>query len=274
MEMIEQYSADAVRYWAASTGFGRDAIISEQKIQAGAKLVNKLWNVARFSGRFLEDYQPPADIPDLSLADRWILSRIQQLIGRVTDLMDSFDYATAKSEIEVFFWTDLADNYLEMAKKRLYDEADPAHEGAKYALFSVLRDCVKLFAPFLPYVTEAIYQGIFTAAGETASVHRARWPEADLALLNESAVAGGEVLLEIATAVRRYKSESGQSLGTEIPTLTLITADPALMAALVQAESDIMSVTRAQQIILTDQLPEDQELIIENGRVSIAVKKG
>jgi valyl-tRNA synthetase len=161
MEMIEQYSADAVRYWAASTGFGRDAIISEQKIQAGAKLVNKLWNVARFSGRFLEDYQHSDQIPELSLADRWILSRMQQLIGRVTNLLDNYDYATAKSEIEVFFWTDLADNYLEMAKKRLYDETDLAHDGARYALFNILRDTVKLFAPFLPSVTETIYQGIF-----------------------------------------------------------------------------------------------------------------
>jgi valyl-tRNA synthetase len=99
MEMIEQYSADAVRYWAASTGFGRDSIISEQKIQAGAKLVNKLWNVARFSGRFLTNYQLPITNPQLSLADRWILSRMQQLIGRVTNLLDNYDYATAKSEI-------------------------------------------------------------------------------------------------------------------------------------------------------------------------------
>jgi valyl-tRNA synthetase len=91
MEMIEQYSADAVRYWAASTGFGRDSIISEQKIQAGAKLVNKLWNVARFSGRFLTNYQLPNTNPQLSLADRWILSRIQQLIGRVTNLLDNYD---------------------------------------------------------------------------------------------------------------------------------------------------------------------------------------
>ena len=272
MEMIEQYSADAVRYWAASTGFGRDAIISEQKIQAGAKLVNKLWNVARFSGRFLEAYEFPPITPRLTLADRWILSRMQQLIGRVTNLFDNFDYATAKSEIEVFFWTDLADNYLEMAKKRLYDETDAAHDGAKYALFSILRDTIKLFAPFLPYVTERIYQGIFVPESEAASIHRSQWPEEKHDLLDETADTVGEVLLEIATAVRRYKSESGLSLGTEIPTLTLIIDEEGFIADLKEAESDIMSVTRAQEIIITDQQPADQVLIFENGRLAIALR--
>jgi valyl-tRNA synthetase len=279
LEMIEQYSADAVRYWAASTGFGRDAIISEQKIQAGAKLVNKLWNVARFSGRFLENYQLPitnqpinpiTQLPNyhLSLADRWMLSRMQQLIGRVTDLFDNFDYATAKSEIEVFFWTDLADNYLEMAKKRLYDAADPAHEGAKYTLYHILRNTVKLFAPFLPYVTEAIYQGIFD---ENGSIHRAQWPEANADLLDNTAETTGEVLLTIATAVRRHKSESGLSLGAELPTLTLITADPALAAALTQAQSDITSITRAQQIVITDRQVEGEKGVDGNGRLTISL---
>jgi valyl-tRNA synthetase len=193
---------------------------------------------------------------------------MQRLIGRITELMDNFDYATAKSEIEVFFWTDLADNYLEMAKKRLYDDTDPAHDGAKYTLYHILRDTIKLFAPFLPYVTEAIYQGIYD---ENTSIHRTQWPEANPALLNESAESTGELLLTIATAVRRHKSESGLSLGAEIPTLTLITADPALAAALAQAQSDITSITRAQQIIITERQAEGEEVIDGNGRITITL---
>jgi valyl-tRNA synthetase len=204
----------------------------------------------------------------LSLADRWILSRMQQLIGRVTDLFDNYDYATAKSEIEVFFWTDLADNYLEMAKKRLYDDTDSAHEGAKYTLYHILRDTLKLFAPFLPYVTETIYQGIFD---ETASIHRAQWPQVNPDLLDETADTTGEILLTIATAVRRHKSESGLSLGAEIPTLTLATADAALAAALTEAQSDITSITRAQQIIITDRQPKGEKVIEANGRITLTL---
>ncbi len=182
LEMIEQYSADAVRYWTASTGFGKDSRISEEKIQAGAKLVTKLWNVARFSSRFLDGYQPPDAPPALAPADRWIVTRTQQLIGRVTDLFQGYDYAIAKSEIETFFWRDLADNYLEMAKKRLYDDlseetATGAGEGARFALYHALLATVKLLAPILPHVTERIYGGMFvTRAKAPSTMPAGRWP--------------------------------------------------------------------------------------------------
>ncbi len=164
MEMIEKYSADAVRYWAASTGYGKDSTISEEKIQTGAKLVTKLWNVARFSQRFLENYQPPAQHPALSPIDRWILTRTQRLIRRVTELFRNYDYAAAKSETESFFWRDLADNYLEMSKERLYAGEDERRGGARYTLYHVLLSVIKLFAPFLPYITEEMFQALFTTA--------------------------------------------------------------------------------------------------------------
>jgi valyl-tRNA synthetase len=194
---------------------------------------------------------------------------MQRLIERVTALFEGFDYATAKSEIEVFFWTDLADNYLEMAKKRLYDETDAAHEGAKYALFTVLQDTIKLFAPFLPYVTEAIYQGVFAPGDQDASIHRSEWPRVNEALLDETADSAGEVLLEIATAVRRYKSEAGLSLGSEIPRLTLVTADAGLTAELAKAESDIMSVTRALEIVVSERPPGGWQNVEADGNLIV-----
>ena len=114
--------------------------------------MTKLWNVARFSQRFIGDWgletgddvisnlqSPVSTTP----ADRWILARVQQLIGRVSQLYCDYDYATAKSEIETFFWRDLADNYLEMAKMRLYAGGEPA-DGAKLALYTALLTTLKL----------------------------------------------------------------------------------------------------------------------------------
>jgi valyl-tRNA synthetase len=170
LEMIERYSADAVRYWAASTGPGKDSVISEEKVQNGARLATKLWNVAQFSARFLQ--------PDLSIeinplvytpADRWILARLQQVIRHTTDQFENYDYASAKSEVEDFFWRDLADNYLEMCKLRLYDSDHPQRPGALQALQHVLLDTLKLFAPILPFVTEEIYQGLFASSGAISS---------------------------------------------------------------------------------------------------------
>jgi valyl-tRNA synthetase len=273
LEMIERYSADAVRYWAASTGFGKDSTISEEKMQTGAKLVTKLWNVASFSQRFLEGYRPPEQPPALSTADRWILSRAQRLIARTTELFRSYDYAAAKSEMESFFWRDLADNYLEMAKGRLYNEASAGHGAARYTLSQILLTMVKLFAPFLPHVTEAIYQGLFAASEGKESVHRAAWPVVVASLLDEQAEIAGEALADVATAVRRYKSEQALALNTELARLQLATEEASLANALRHAADDLRSITRARHIEVAAQLDQHLEHIQQDGALRVALAR-
>ena len=276
LEMIEQYSADAVRYWAASTAPGKDSVISEEKIQIGVKLVNKIWNVARFSERFLAS--PPGLLSQwerrevaeelgakvFTPADTWILSRTQRLIQRVTALFQDYDYAAAKAETEVFFWH-FADNYLEMAKQRLYDEAHPQRDGAQFTLSYVLLALLKLFAPILPYVTEAVYQGIFResqaarlkrqeADEKFVSIHKSEWPVVDERLIDEQAETLSDLLIEISTVARRYKSEHNLSLGTELKRVQLATGDLELAQALKAATPDLLSITRALEIeiLVTD----------------------
>ena len=249
LEMMERYSADALRYWAASTALGKDAIIDEQRIQAGAKLATKLWNVARFCGRFLRDYEPPkrasAEV-SFTPADRWILARTAQVIDRCTALWEQYDYASARSEVEIFFWRDLADNYLEMVKKRLYDGENS--EGARFTIYYALLSTLKLFAPIMPFVTERIYGALFSVTDGAESIHRAAWPKSKENWRSEAALAFGDVLLAMATAVRRFKSENQLSLGAEIQTLHLATADPQLAAGLQAAIPDLAGLTRAKEI--------------------------
>ncbi len=272
MEMIETYSADAVRYWASSTGFGKDSIISEEKIQVGAKLVTKLWNVARFASRFLEGWTAPEDtvFPLLSPADRWILAQMQRLIQRVTDLFEDYDYAAAKSEIEIFFWRDLADNYLEMAKLRLYDETVAAGEGARFALYHALLTVLKLFAPFLPHVTEEIYCKLFAEAEGTVSIHRARWPEVEARFEDAAAEFLGEILVKIATAVRRYKSDHALSLGTKLSALQLW-AEHDLAESLRDAVADVTSVTRAETVLVVETLDASFEVVLAEDSIKVAL---
>jgi valyl-tRNA synthetase len=276
LAMIERYSADALRYWAASTAAGKDALISEEKIQMGARLVTKLWNVARFSERFLQNYRPPAGSLAESLpftpADRWILARLQRLIRRVTACMESYDYASAKSEVETFFWTELADNYLEMSKQRLYEQDHPARAAACYSLYQVLLAILKLLAPYLPYVTEEIYQGLFASQAGSASIHGSRWPEPIPYLEDENAERSGQILLEIATCVRRFKSERNLSLGTDLVRLQLATFDPGTSELLEQASADLCSVTRALQIEVVKELDSGLEHLNSDGVIQIAVQ--
>jgi valyl-tRNA synthetase len=252
-EMIELYSADAVRYWAASTGPGKDAIISEEKIKLGAKLVTKLWNVARFMERFIAGYVLEDPPPALSPADRWILGRLQRLVKRMTTFLESYDYAAAKSELESFFWTELADNYLEMCKQRLYDEGNPGRIGAIYTLFRTITTVLQLFAPYLPYVTEEIYQNLLLnkkthSQFSVPSIHLTHWPMGEDFPNDPIAEAIGVRLIEIATAVRRYKSEHNLPLGSELSRVKLAIVDPSLVELLREAMGDLMSITRAKTI--------------------------
>ena len=175
MAMIEKYSSDAVRYWAASTGLGKDSVINEEKIQAGGKLVTKLWNVARFCERFLVGYYATSRATGKLDACR-SLAPLQDATAdpRVHRSIRGIRLCLSQERVEAFFWRDLADNYLEMAKSRLYDEQSSEREGARYALHAALLAVVKLFAPFLPHVTEAIYLGLF-AADESRASGTSRW---------------------------------------------------------------------------------------------------
>jgi len=279
IEMIERYSADAVRYWAASTGPGKDSIISEEKIKLGGKLITKLWNVARFCEPFLQKYQPleKPDALQLTPADRWILSRAQHLVMRVTELYDDYDFAAAKSETETFFWRDMADNYLEMCKQRLYDESSPTRQEAFYTLHNVLLSVLKLFAPVLPYVTETIYQGVYTDGSEgkfsqARSIHTSSWPRPIDGLMDDRAEFTGEMLVEIATAVRRYKSEHNLSLGTQLSWLELATHDSALAEKLSSAQADLISITRANEIKILENLSSGSIIVLDENEIKAAIK--
>jgi valyl-tRNA synthetase len=247
-EMIGRYSADAVRYWAASTSPGKDAIISEEKIQAGSRLVTKLWNVARFCEPFLADSRSAGQPPIFTPADRWILSSLQSLIHSTTADFHAYEYTNAKNGIENFFFHELADNYLEMAKQRLYDPASPYHMGACYTLGHILQSVLKLLAPVMPFITETIYQALFSAEEGIPSIHRADWPGVDARFVNEQFAQDGETLVQIASAVRRYKSEHNLSLGHEINLIQLAAGDSRLADVLQAASADLLCVTRAKTI--------------------------
>ncbi len=291
LAMIERYSADAVRYWAASTGPGKDAIINEEKIEMGAKLVTKLWNVARFSERFVYSGQPedlsnadpqftipnsqPATPESLStlftLADCWILARLQALIQRTTGLFQDGEYAAAKSETENFFWGDLADNYLEMAKQRLYDPEHPQYPAARYTLHQALLTVLKLFAPFLPYVAEEIYHELFAKTDGASSIHISAWPKMRPEFQDPAAIIAGERLAAIATLARRYKSEHNLPLGSELEGLKISTHDADLAQTLRRGIPDLRSVTRARNIEIVSDMDASNQLAYPDGNFSVDI---
>jgi valyl-tRNA synthetase len=252
---IEKYSADALRYWSASTKLGDDTMISEDKFAAGQKFVNKLWNVTSFSWQFLEGYTPPALPPALTPTDKWILSRLNRLVQDATKDFHEYSHASAKTRIETFFWELFTDNYMEMVKTRLYDFPDGSAErdSARYTLYNILYTVIKLIAPIMPFITEEIYQLVYKKDDGSNSIHISQWPEANTGLIDDEAEAAGNMLIEVATAVRRYKSEKKIPMGSALEKITISTAKDAFADVLRLCQVDIKSVTRAKLIeIITE----------------------
>ncbi len=249
-EMMDAYSADAVRYWAASSKLGEDSMINEEKIASGHKLVNKLWNVTSFSYQFLENYVSPAKIPALLPTDKWILSKLNRLIPEVTKDFEEYNHSSAKNRLEDFFWGVFTDNYMEMVKTRLYDFPDgsPERDSAKYTLYIVLSTMVQLFAPIMPYITEEIYQLVLKKDDMASSVHLSQWPQPNNKLLDDGAEVIGDMLVEIATVIRRYKSEKKIPMGSQLEKLKVAVLRDDNATILKKCLVDIKSVTRAQQI--------------------------
>jgi valyl-tRNA synthetase len=250
--MLEQFSADAVRYWTSSVRTGGDTSLSEEVFRQGSKLVTKLWNAVRFGSGFLEGYTPPVEPPvaDFNPTDRWLLARLSETIESATDSLSHYEFAAARIEVEKFFWTDLCDNYLELVKARLYEGGAP---GASYALYHGLLAVTKLLAPFIPHVTDAVYTGAFATTDGYASVHVSRWPVPPSAWRTDSksSIAFGNAILAIADAVRRWKSDRKLSVAAPLG-LIRITAPVDIAGALRDASKDVIGVTRAATLIVDE----------------------
>ena len=200
-----------------------------------------------------------------------------RIVQRSTQLLDEYEYAPAKSEIEHFFRNEFADNYLEMCKLRLYAGEPNDSQGARYTLHSVLLTTCKLFAPFMPFITESIYQGLFaqdtgSTSGNFDSIHLSAWPKVNEDLLDDFSEQVGEILIEIAAGVRRFKSENSLPLGMELQQLQIAIQDTQLSDTLQQSEKDILSITRAREIRIGSQLDPDIKLVTDNKKIRLGIK--
>lgn len=241
--VLEQFSADAIRYWAAGAKLGDDIPYQEKDLVTAKKTATKLWNASRFAIMNLEGYSGFEG--DLELMDRWLLSKYSGLVLSATQAFERFDHSKAKFEIDQFFWNDLCDNYLEIAKGRLYEPEDPAHKAsAQFALLQALEGTLKLFAPFLPFITEEIYSHL-PSEGKAKSIHVSPWPLARAEWHDEAAQAVGDDIVRVVAEVRKWKSASQLSMRAQVPRLAVTSPHD-----LGPARADLLRVTNAEELVL------------------------
>ncbi|MEV6298188.1 valine--tRNA ligase [Actinoplanes sp. NPDC051861] len=249
MALLEQYGSDAVRYWASSGRPGADLAFEPAQLKVGRRLATKLLNASRFALGLgaAQALRAPVTEP----LDRAMLGRLADVLTAATTAFEQFQHTDALQTAETFFWT-FCDDYIELVKDRAY-ASGPGAESARAALAAGLSVQLRLFAPFLPYVTEEIWSW-----WRYGSVHRATWPtkyelsrvapESDPSLLDLA----GEALRQ----VRRAKSDRKLSMKTEIPIAEAL-GPAALLDQLELIDGDFRAAGRITKLdLLRDRTPE------------------
>ena len=271
--LIQEKGSDIVRYWASTSNLGADTAYSEDVLKIGAKLLNKLYNAAKFvCGNFEYIQEKPTTIQEdiakniiFNKSDLWILSRLQQTIKKAEIEFDKFEYAKARTYIEDFFWNDFCDNYLEIVKVRAYGLKAQKYENIELSpeqkaqilsqqqsgivtLYHILQNLLKVFAPFIPHICEELFQAIFNEDKKEISVNqRGSWPKLAGFYLDENLFAQGQVMLEVIAQIRKFKSDNNISLRTPLKSFTVKTN-----IDLSNFINDIKDVTNANEILIEE----------------------
>ncbi len=206
LEVIDQYGADALRFTLATGNSpGNDMRFSDTRVEASRNFANKIWNAARFILMNLSDDEPAPHIPEnLALEDKWILSRFNALAMGVTDALEKYELGMAVQKLYDFIWDVFCDWYIEIAKIRLNGSDEAAKQTVKAVLVYVMSNTLKLLHPFMPFITEEIWQAL-PHTGESIMI--AEWVKADDALRFSAEEEEMERIMSAIKAVRNRRAE-------------------------------------------------------------------
>lgn len=207
LEIIEQYGADALRLTLITGNApGNDMRFYKERVESSRNFANKIWNASRFIMMNLEKAEVPEQIELTSLtdADKWILSKVNQVAADVTENMDKFELGIAVQKVHDFIWEEFCDWYIEMVKPRLYSESDNTKAAVLWTLKTVLGQALKLLHPFMPFVTEEIY---CTLNPGEESVMIAPWPVYSEGWNFESEEQAVELMKEAVRSIRAVRTE-------------------------------------------------------------------
>ncbi|RLF80033.1 valine--tRNA ligase, partial [Thermococci archaeon] len=261
-EVIPKYGADALRLWTALAPPGEDHPFKWETVDYNYRFLQKLWNIFRFAERHIKDfdYEEYKDI-ELEPLDKWILSRLHRLIKFATEELEKYRFNLLTRELMTFVWHEVADEYIEMIKHRLYGENEESKIKAKTALYELLYNITLLLAPLAPHITEELYQEMFKERIGAKSVHLLEWPTYREDRISEEAEKLGKLASEVIGAMRRYKNSHGLALNAKLKHVTIYTLDN--YDTLKILEKDIAGTMNIEKLEIIKGEPELEEKIIE-----------
>ena len=221
LEVIEKYGADTLRFMLITGNTpGNDMRFYWERVDATRNFANKIWNASRFVLMNMEGYDTKAKLAPYTLADKWILSRLAHTEKEVTDLLGRFELGEAGRLVYEFIWGEFCDWYIELAKPRLYNKENAEERAtAQHVICEVLSSSMKLLHPYMPFITEEIWQCM---PHEGDSIMVAAWPESDEQLFNAEAEAAMNAIMEAIKAIRNMRAEVNVAPGKKVPAILLV----------------------------------------------------
>lgn len=253
--LLNTYPADVIRFWAAKGKLGIDTAFSENQLKIGQKLVTKLWNAFLFCEHHLNEYQPimagKQDI--ISPLNQWLLTALSETCKNYQRHFEGYEYSHALDAIDSFFWNQFCDNYLELIKDQLFNPSsydEQTIQETRCTLYQAGFGILQLYAPFLPHVTETIYQKLFKQHENSPSIHVTRLMIERYTYSHEGGVCLVEQLLQLVDAIRKLKSEHKLSLKTELRELVVYVPSAVICEQLHTQMRLITGITKANQLTL------------------------
>ena len=268
VEVIDKYGADTLRFMLVTGNTpGNDMRFYWKRVESTRNFANKLWNASRFMLMNLEGFDgsfvPTRD--DFELSDRWILSRYAKTVAGVTENLEKFELGEAARAIYEFIWSELCDWYIELAKARLYDkENERPRRTAQYVLGYVLEHTLRLLHPFMPFITEEIWQRV---PHEGKSIMVTSWPTGEEAKLDEAAESDMTAVMETIKAIRNMRAEVGAQPGRKSEAI-LFVPDAALCGVFAAHEGYLRVLADAEPLTMLDgsaQKPENAMTSVAGG---------
>lgn len=248
---VDKFGADALRYWVATAPIGTDLRYSDDEVKRGSKLLTKLWNAAKYVLMNLTDFEPDTApqiaIENRFIEDRWVLSELNKTIAEVRKHLDRYDNYNSRAAIDTFFYDVFCDQYLEFIKDRFWSPEKYSAQSkiaAQWTLFEVLRAVIGLYAPFIPFQTEELWQKIYKPYEGGQTLHLTAYPAVDLA--RDTDVSQMQIALDILKNIRGLRTERKVGNGAKLETLTIPAETPAALHGLIK------SAARANNVVLGD----------------------
>lgn len=236
---VDKFGSDALRYWIATAPIGTDLRYSDDEVKRGSKLLTKLWNAARYVLMNLTDFDPsskPVSVENRLIEDRWVLKELNKTIADVRRNLDKYDNYNSRAAIDTFFYEIFCDKYLEFIKDRFWSPEKYGTESkaaAQWTLWTVLRAIIGMYAPFIPFLTEELWQKIYQQYEGGETLHLTAFPETKPEY--DTDVSQMQIALDILKTVRGLRTERKVGNGAKLETLTVPNDTPESLLGVIKS---------------------------------------